>query len=74
MVTVHLGKLMVLIGLIIMMVGLLVWSGVLNWFGRLPGDVRVHREGFRLYVPWVSLLVVSAGFNLVVLLIKRFLR
>lgn len=74
MITVHVGKLMVLVGLIVMMVGLLVWSGVLNWFGRLPGDVRVEKPGLRLYVPWVSLVVVSAGFNLLIFLVRRFLR
>jgi hypothetical protein len=68
------GRLIVLVGLIIVMVGLLVWSGALGWFGRLPGDVRVERPGFRLYLPWVSLLVVSAAFNLLVLLVRRFLR
>ena len=74
MITVHVGKLLVLVGLIVAMVGLLVWSGVLNWFGRLPGDVRVERPGFRLIVPWVSLLVVSAGFNLLIYIARRFLR
>lgn len=71
---VQFGRLIVLVGLLIVMVGLLVWSGLLNWFGRLPGDVRIERPGFRLYLPWVSLLVVSAGFNLLVLLGRKFLR
>jgi len=73
MITIHLGKLVVLVGLIILMVGLLVWSGLLNWFGRLPGDVRIARRGFRFDLPWVSLLMVSVGFNLLVLLARRFL-
>lgn len=68
------GRFLVLAGLIIVMVGLLVWSGALNWFGRLPGDVRVEKPGFRLYVPWVSLLVVSAAVNLAVFVVRRFLR
>ena len=70
----QLGRFLVLAGLIIVMVGLLVWSGALNWFGRLPGDVRVEKPGFRLLVPWVSLLVVSVAVNLLVFLVRRFLR
>lgn len=70
----QLGRLLVLVGMIVVMVGLLVWSGLMNWFGRLPGDVRVEKPGVRLYIPWVSLLVISVGFNLLVLLVKRFWR
>ena len=73
MLTIHLGKLVVLVGLIIAMVGLLVWSGVLNWFGHLPGDIHSKRTGSRLFIPWVSLLLISVGFNLLVLLARRFL-
>ena len=68
----QLGRLLVLVGMIVVMVGLLVWSGLMNWFGRLPGDVRVEKPGVCLYIPWVSLLVISVGINLLVLLVKRF--
>jgi hypothetical protein len=70
----QLGRFLILAGLIIVMVGLLVWSGALNWFGRLPGDVRIEKPGFRLHVPWVSLLAVSVAVNLLVFLVRRFLR
>jgi len=73
MTTLQLGRLLILGGMIIIMVGLLVWSGALNWFGRLPGDIRIERPGTRIYVPWVSLIVVSVAFNLLVLLVRRFL-
>jgi uncharacterized protein YybS (DUF2232 family) len=68
------GRLLVLLGMIVVMVGLLVWSGALNWFGRLPGDVRIEKPGYRVYIPWVSLLAVSIGFNLLVWLLRRFMR
>jgi hypothetical protein len=70
----QLGRILVLVGLIIVMVGLLVWSGLLNWFGRLPGDVRIEKPGMKIYVPWVSLVVVSVAFNLLIWLLRRFLR
>ncbi len=43
------------------MIGLL-WlyaPRTLSWFGHLPGDIRVEREGFRLYLPMASMLLVS---------------
>ncbi len=69
-----LGRIIVLVGLLVVMVGLLVWSGALNWFGRLPGDVRIQKPGYRVYVPWVSLVLVSALFNLVLWAARRFVR
>jgi hypothetical protein len=74
MTPVQIGRIIVLVGLLVVMVGLLVWSGALNWFGRLPGDVRIQKPGYRVYVPWVSLVVVSAAFNLAIWLARRFLR
>ena len=33
-----LGPLLVGIGALLVVLGVLVWSGALSWFGRLPGD------------------------------------
>ncbi len=70
----QLGRLIVLCGLVLVAVGLLVWSGALNWFGRLPGDIRVEKPGVRVYIPWVSLLVISVALNLAIWLVKRGIR
>jgi DUF2905 family protein len=67
------GPLIVLAGVAIVVLGLLVWSGGLGWFGRLPGDIRIERENMRVYVPIVSMLLVSAVLSLVLYLINRFL-
>lgn len=56
------GKTLTLLGLTLTAVGLLLWLGGstwLGWFGRLPGDIRIERPGFRFYAPWVSMLLVS---------------
>ena len=65
------GPVLVAIGVAIVLVGLLVWSGALGWFGRLPGDIRIERESVRVYIPLVSMLVLSAGLSLVLYLIRR---
>ena len=67
------GPLLVGLGLVLVVVGLLVWSGGLSWFGRLPGDVRIERESVRIYVPLVSMLVVSVGLSLLFYLLRRLL-
>jgi hypothetical protein len=61
-----------LVGVVIILIGLLVWSGALSWFGRLPGDIRYERETVRIYVPIVSMILVSAVLSLVLYLARRF--
>ncbi|HWP37452.1 MAG TPA: DUF2905 domain-containing protein [Gemmatimonadales bacterium] len=65
------GPVIVVIGVVMVAVGLLAWSGGLNWFGRLPGDIRVERETVRIYVPLVSMLLVSVAASLLLGLIRR---
>jgi hypothetical protein len=65
------GPAIVAAGAILVVVGLLVWSGALAWFGRLPGDIRIDRETVRVYIPIVSMLVVSAAVSLVLYVIRR---
>ena len=66
------GLLLVGVGVCIVILGLLVWSGALNWFGRLPGDIRYESGSTRVYVPWVSMLLVSVVLSLIGFLVRRF--
>jgi len=66
------GTILIVIGVGLILVGLLIWSGSLSWFGRLPGDIRIERETVRVYVPIVSMLVVSLVVSLALYLVRRF--
>ncbi|HET6778061.1 MAG TPA: DUF2905 domain-containing protein [Gemmatimonadales bacterium] len=66
------GPAMVVIGIVIALVGLGVWSGALGWFGRLPGDIRIERESTRVYIPLASMLVISVVLSLLMYLLNRF--
>ena len=61
------------VGAIAVLIGLLVASGALGWFGRLPGDIRIETETTRVYVPLTSMLIVSVVISVVVAVIRRFL-
>lgn len=65
------GPLLVALGVGLVVVGLLVWSGALGWFGRLPGDIRIERESVHIYIPLVSMLLVSVALSLLLYLIRR---
>ena len=66
------GLMLVAAGLVLVVTGVLVWSGLLGFFGRLPGDLRYESEHTRVYVPWVSCLVVSVVLSLLAALARRF--
>jgi hypothetical protein len=63
------GPTLVVVGLVVAAVGGLVWLGVP--LGRLPGDIAIERDGFRLYVPITTSVLVSAAFMLVSWLLRR---
>jgi NAD/NADP transhydrogenase beta subunit len=65
------GPMLIAIGVGLILIGLLFWSGSLAWFGRLPGDIRIERETVRIYLPIVSMLVVSVVVSLVLYLARR---
>ena len=66
------GPLLVILGVALVLVGLLVWSGAFGWFGRLPGDIRIERDSVRIYLPLASMLLVSVGLSVLLYLVRRF--
>ena len=66
-----LGQLIISLGLIFIVVGLVAMRGWLGWFGHLPGDVRVERENMRVFVPIVSMLLISILFSVLSYVIRR---
>ena len=66
------GPLLIALGVGLILIGLLFWSGSMSWFGRLPGDIRIERESVRIYVPIVSMLLVSIVVSLVLYVVRRF--
>jgi uncharacterized membrane protein len=65
------GVILIVLGLGLAVVGLLVWAGAFGWFGRLPGDIRIERETVHIYIPIVSMLVISVVLSLLLSLIRR---
>jgi hypothetical protein len=68
-----LGRTLIVVGVVLAALGVLLYaSPSLPWLGRLPGDIRIERPGFRLYVPITSCLVVSAVLSVAAWLFSRF--
>lgn len=69
------GKYIILFGIIIVVIGILVYflGDKLGWFGRLPGDVRIEKGNTRVYFPIVTMLIVSIVLTILINLVKRWL-
>jgi hypothetical protein len=69
------GKLIVILGVITTLVGLVVWGGFMpKWLGRLPGDIRIEREGSGFYFPVVTCIVLSIVLSLLFSIFSIFRR
>jgi hypothetical protein len=67
----EIGKMLVVLGVVIAVAGLLLWSGAgKNWIGRLPGDIHFSRGNFNFYFPIVTCLLISV----LLTIILRFFR
>jgi hypothetical protein len=67
------GKALILIGIGIAGLGALLWLGGKAGLplGRLPGDIRIDRENFKLYFPLTTCILISLVLTLVMWLLRK---
>ena len=67
-----LARSLVIAGLVFVALGLLLHaSQSIPLLGRLPGDIRIERPGFRFYFPITSCVLVSAFLSLALWLFAK---
>lgn len=68
----ELGKFIVISGVIVTLVGLVLWTGLApKWLGRLPGDIRIEREHSTFYFPIVTCIILSILLSLLWSIFRR---
>jgi len=73
--SVHLGKVLIVAGIVMVAVGLSVIAGSkLPFFGRLPGDIAYKGKNVTFYFPIVTCLALSAILTLIFWLISSLWR
>jgi Protein of unknown function (DUF2905) len=65
------AKVLILAGVVLVAVGLIVLAAQRFGLGRLPGDIVIERDGFTLYLPLATSLIVSLALTLVLWLLGR---
>lgn len=66
-----LSKILIFLGIILVVAGLLMLGAEKLGLGRLPGDIVLERDGFRLYLPITTSIIVSLALSLIFWLISR---
>jgi ribose/xylose/arabinose/galactoside ABC-type transport system permease subunit len=68
----ELGKFLVILGAVIVILGLLLWTGIGSSFlGKLPGDIRIERGNSAFYFPIVTCIIISIVLSLLFSLFRR---
>ena len=66
------GTLIIVIGAAVVLIGVVAYFGGLAWFGNLPGDINIERGNTRIYIPLVSMLLISVLLSLISYVVRRF--
>lgn len=69
--TPELGRILLILGIVLVVVGALAALGVRMPFGRLPGDIAIEGERGGFYFPIVTMIIVSV---VLTVLLNLFLR
>jgi hypothetical protein len=67
----EIAKTLIVIGIVLIGAGLLWLAGSHLGLGRLPGDIVIERENFRLYLPLGTCLLLSVLLSAVFWIIGR---
>ncbi|HYM84330.1 MAG TPA: DUF2905 domain-containing protein [Candidatus Dormibacteraeota bacterium] len=66
------GRALLVLGVVLVSVGLvLVLAPKVPFLGRLPGDIRIERDGLTIYIPIATMVLVSVLLSVVVSILGR---
>ena len=63
------GAVMLVLGIILLLAGSV--SGKVPWLGRLPGDIHIQREGWSLYIPLGTSVLISIVLTVILAVFGR---
>ena len=67
------GKILMLFGVILLAVGAIIYflGDKLKWFGRLPGDIRFEEGNTKVYIPIVTMIIMSVVLTILINLFRK---
>jgi hypothetical protein len=66
------GKYIMMIGCALLVVGAVIYffGDKLHWIGRLPGDIRIEKGNFKVFLPITTMILFSVLVSLILRLIR----
>ncbi|KGO35195.1 MAG: DUF2905 domain-containing protein [Desulfoprunum sp.] len=65
------GRILVVLGVVLVVIGL-AWPWLQKLpFGRLPGDILIKREGFQFFFPLTTCILISIVITLILWLFRK---
>ena len=66
----------ILAGIVLFIVGVILHyaPGLFNWFGKLPGDIRIESERSKIFIPISSMILISLALTVLVNLLLYIFR
>lgn len=67
------AKWLIAAGLLLVVLGVAIHyvPGLLSWFGKLPGDIRIESERSRTFIPVTSMIILSVLLTILLNLFRR---
>jgi hypothetical protein len=69
----NMGKWLMIIGVLVLLVGAALQFApwLVNWFGKLPGDLRIGSGNTRVFIPITSMILLSIILTIIVNLFRH---
>jgi hypothetical protein len=66
------GKYIMMIGCALLVIGAVIYffGDKLHWIGRLPGDIRIEKGNFKVFLPITTMVLLSILVSLILRLIR----
>jgi hypothetical protein len=70
------ARILIIAGIVCIAAGVIWWlaGDKLTWLGRLPGDIRIEKPGFKFYFPLTSTILISIVISLIIRIIKYLIK
>ena len=66
------GRTLIIVGIVVAVIGVFIVFGPrIPFLGRLPGDIRIERDGLVVFIPLGTMLLVSVVASIVLAVLGR---
>lgn len=66
------GKFIFLAGILLCIVGLLfIFGSKIPWFGKLPGDILIHKKNVTFFFPITTSIIISLILTFIVYMLRK---